>query len=729
MMERLAVPKITSRWDANRHPLRQSDIELFQRHLMDWMPADAVDIHAHVFAGPPRMSLDRLRSRQKAWMATRAPAGGLISAMPARHLDVNAANDFVLSETDDAWRGLMVIRPSDDPAAVERRVREEGWLGFTEAAPDEHLPDWAWEMAHRHHLILMVHIVRNAVPCQEFPNARLLLAHAAGALSGRHAVDSVGNLPLVDNIFFDTSAVCEPHAFQAILRRFGSERLLFGTGFPISEARGSSRRHGSPTLTGIESLLALRVASELSDLRDSDLERIFRRNAHWLIGRQAIARESGAELYAEAVKLIPGGTQLLSKRPELQAPGEWPAYYREAHGCEVIDSDRRHYYDFLHNGVGACLLGYAHPEVTAAVIRRIRQGSMCTLNNPEEVELARALLELHPWAQRVRYGRSGGEALAIAVRIARASTGRDVVLVCGYHGWSDWYLAANLADDQALDGHLLPGLSPCGVPRGLRGTALPFPYNDAATFRALMNDQRANVAAVVMEPTRHEPPVPGFLAEVREACDDCGAKLIFDEVTSGFRLHRGGAHLLYGVAPDIAVFAKALGNGHPIAAIVGTASAMQAAEKSFISSTYWTEGCGPAAALATLEVMKRVEIPRHLARIGERFRQGCLSAARRYDLPLRINGHAALNYLSFEHPHGQALMTLFTVRMLIRGFLAGSCFYPTLAHKDAHVDAFLQAVDGVFAELAESIRKQDTIARIGGRVRQTGFARLTGSSR
>jgi len=450
-------------------------------------------------------------------------------------------------------------------------------------------------------------------------------------------------------------------------------------------------------------------------------------DAEGLNGRRVVTRESGAELYAEAVRLIPGGTQLLSKRPELQAPGQWPAYYQEARGCEVIDADGRHFYDFLHNGVGSCLLGYAHPEVTAAVVRRIRAGSMCTLNNPEEVELARALVELHPWAGRVRYARSGGEALAVAVRIARASTRRDVVLFCGYHGWSDWYLAANLADDQALDGHLLPGLAPLGVPRGLRGTALPFRYNDGESLRALVDRHRAEIAAIVMEPTRDVEPLSEFLPEVRQLCDDCGARLIFDEVTAGFRLHRGGAHLRYGIEPDVAVFAKALGSGHPIAAIIGSASVMQAAEATFISSTYWTEGCGPAAALATLDVMRRVNVPAHVARIGERFRQGCLAAAQRRDLPLRITGHTALNYLAFEHPAGQALMTLFTVRMLAHGFLAGSCFYPTLAHESAHVDAFLAALDVVFDELAESLHKGDTVARIGGRVRQTGFARLTGN--
>src|SRR5207248_8977748 len=135
-----------------------------------------------------------------------------------------------------------------------------------------------------------------------------------------------------------------------------------------------------------------------------------------------------------------------------------PAYFAEARGCRVVDLDGREYLDFTTGGIGSCLLGYGHPEVTAAVMRRVSLGSMSTLNSPEEVELARRLIALHPWAEQARFARSGGEALAVAARIARASTGRDIIAVCGYHGWCDWYLAANLADDQSLDGHLLPGL-------------------------------------------------------------------------------------------------------------------------------------------------------------------------------------------------------------------------------------------------------------------------------
>ncbi|MEZ6071517.1 MAG: aminotransferase class III-fold pyridoxal phosphate-dependent enzyme [Pirellulales bacterium] len=297
-------------------------------------------------------------------------------------------------------------------------------------------------------------------------------------------------------------------------------------------------------------------------------------------------------LYERAKRLIPGGTQLLSKRPEMFAPGRWPAYYRSAHGCEIVDHDGRTYLDMSSMGIGSCLLGYADADVTQAVVARVEAGAMSSLSVADEVELAELLTSLHPWAQQVRYARSGGEAMTVAVRIARAHTRRDVVAFCGYHGWHDWYLAANLAsgDDDQLRDHLLPGLAPLGVPRGLAGTALPFSYNRLDQLEAIFAEHQGEVAAVVMEPLRRDDPQPGFLAGVRALCDSHGAVFVFDEITAGWRFALGGAHLNYGIEPDVAVFAKAFGNGHPMAAVIGRESVMRAAEETFISSTYWTEG-------------------------------------------------------------------------------------------------------------------------------------------
>lgn len=433
------------------------------------------------------------------------------------------------------------------------------------------------------------------------------------------------------------------------------------------------------------------------------------------------------QLYRLAKSLIPGGTQLLSKRPELFAPDKWPGYFREASGCEVVDMDGRRYLDMSTMGIGACLLGYNDPDVTDAVAARVKQGSMCTLNSPEEVELAQLLLSIHPWANKIRFGRSGGEAMAIAVRIARASTGRDVIAFCGYHGWHDWYLAANRTAKpgaDALQQHLLPGLSPRGVPTQLAGTALPFNYNQLDSLAAIVEREGDRLAAVVMEPTRLLNPAAGFLEGVRKLCNQAGAVMIFDEISIGWRLTLGGAHLRFGVQPDVAVFAKAMGNGHPMAAIMGRAEVMQAAQESFISSTYWTESVGPVAALATVGKMQRVDVPAHIEAIGTRLREGLQQIATRAAVPLKISGFPAMTYFNFDHPDALAIQTLLTVRMLGHGFLTGGAFYPSLAHRPEHVDRYLAAAEEVFAELGEAICQGDVADRIGGPIRHSGFARL-----
>src|SRR3989338_8595865 len=252
----------------------------------------------------------------------------------------------------------------------------------------------------------------------------------------------------------------------------------------------------------------------------------------------------GQKLYQEAKRIIPGGTQLLSKRPELFLPGQWPAYYHKAQGIEVVDLDGRKYYDFTHNSVGTCILGYSDPDVNAAVIRAVEHGNMCTLNHPSEVKLAKVLCRLHPWASAVRYAKTGGEAMAIAVRIARSHTGRDRVVFCGYHGWHDWYLSSNLITTENLKGHLLNGLNPKGVPKSLVNTAIPLRYNHLEEVMQICTEN-SDIAAIIMEPVRNLEPEPGFLEGVRALATRIGAVLIFDEITTGFRSTMGGVHNQY----------------------------------------------------------------------------------------------------------------------------------------------------------------------------------------
>jgi glutamate-1-semialdehyde 2,1-aminomutase len=431
------------------------------------------------------------------------------------------------------------------------------------------------------------------------------------------------------------------------------------------------------------------------------------------------------ELYDRAKTLFPGGVQLLSKRPELYAPGLWPAYADRAKGCAVRDLDGRRFLDMSTNGISSCLLGFAHPEVVRAVVRAVRRGSMSSLNPPEEVELAGELLSLHPWAARARLFRTGGETAAAAVRIARATTDRSAVAICGYHGWHDWYLAANLGDSDALRGVHLPGLQPWGVPRELRGTAFTFMFDDRKALERIVEEHGSRLAAVVMEPCRYQAPAPGFLEYARDAARSCGALLLFDEITIGWRLCLGGSHLTLGVTPDIAFFAKALGNGHPMGAVIGTEAAMEGAHRSFISSTYWTEAVGPAAALATLRVMRATDVPGRVAASGSRVREAWrrLGAARR--LPLEVpDGFACSPHFRFDHARAEELRTLFTQLMLERGFLAGTAFSPTLAHTGRILARYEEAVDAAFASIARALEQDRVGEALRGPVAQSGFRRL-----
>ncbi|MCH2201646.1 MAG: aminotransferase class III-fold pyridoxal phosphate-dependent enzyme [Fuerstiella sp.] len=428
------------------------------------------------------------------------------------------------------------------------------------------------------------------------------------------------------------------------------------------------------------------------------------------------------QLYERARQLIPGGTQLLSKRPEMFAPDVWPAYYREAKGCEIVDLDGRRFVDMSTNCVGACLLGYANEHVDRAVQQRVQSGSMCTLNSPDEVELAELLTELHPWADMVRYARAGGEALSIAVRIARAATRRDQIAFCGYHGWSDWYLAANLSGE-VLGAHLLSGLDPAGVPRGLEGTVFPFQYGDLDALREIVRNNTP--AAIVMEPFRQRYPEPGFLEGVRQLADESGTVLVIDEVSSGWKFHCGGAHMKLGIEPDMAVFAKTISNGYPMSAVIGRSQVMDAAQTSFISSTYWTDGIGPAAAIATIRQMQQIDVPAHLESTGARAMKKWTELGQQYDVPAQAASLPAMSALKFDHPQQLMMHTLFTSRMLDHGYLAGSGFFPTLAHTEQHVDGFIDAAGEVFTEIRDAIVNDDLESRLKTPVRQTGFQRLT----
>jgi glutamate-1-semialdehyde 2,1-aminomutase len=448
---------------------------------------------------------------------------------------------------------------------------------------------------------------------------------------------------------------------------------------------------------------------------------LFVHNQH-LHRNEGSSMSTGQKLWRRAKRVIPGGSMLLSKRPEMFLPEQWPAYFSRARGCKVWDLDGTGYVDMSLMGVGTNTLGYGHPEVDAAARAAIDAGNMSTLNCPEEVYLAERLIELHPWAQMARFARSGGEADAIAVRIARAAVGRDKFAICGYHGWHDWYLAANLGGEGQLAGHLLPGLEPNGVPACLRGTVLPFNYNriDELTALAESND----LAAVIMEVTRNQEPADGFLQKVRELTRRRGIVLIFDECTSGFRQSLGGLHKVYGVEPDLAIFGKTLGNGYAITAVIGRREIMESAQTSFISSTFWTERIGPSAALKTLEVMERSRSWETITATGRDIMARWQKLAERHGLRISLSGLPALASFAFAGPRALAYKTLVSQEMLAKGFLAGTSVYVCTEHTAQVVDDYFAALDPVFGLIRECEDGRDVNALLKGPVCHAGFRRL-----
>ena len=449
--------------------------------------------------------------------------------------------------------------------------------------------------------------------------------------------------------------------------------------------------------------------------------KMFAANQH-LVRNEGAKLGTGQKLWKRAKQVIPGGNMLLSKRPEMFLPDQWPAYFSKAKGCKVWDLDGKEYIDMSIMGIGTNTLGYGHPEVDEAVRQVIQKGNMSTLNCPEEVYLAEKLIELHPWAEMVRLARSGGEANAIAIRIARAATGNEKVAVCGYHGWHDWYLSANLADDRNLDGHLLAGLAPKGVPRNLKNTVFPFRYNQFDELEALV--KREGIGVIKMEVERNEPPHEGYLKKIRELCSYRGIVLIFDECTSGFRETFGGLHKKYGVEPDMAMFGKALGNGYAITAVIGRRAVMEAAQETFISSTFWTERIGPAAALKTLEVMEK---ERSWERITARGKEvGCRWAclAKKHGLKIKITGLSSLCGYAFQGAENEIYKTLITQEMLHQGYLASTSIYISLAHTPALLDGYFKALNRAFALIKKCEQGADPAEFLKGAVAQAGFRRL-----
>lgn len=431
----------------------------------------------------------------------------------------------------------------------------------------------------------------------------------------------------------------------------------------------------------------------------------------------------GQDLYVKAKSLIPGGTMLLSKRPEMFLPDQWPSYFSKSKGCKVWDLDGRELLDMSIMGIGTNALGYGNDEVDAAVIETVKKGNMSTLSCPEEVYLAEKLMEINPWADMVRFARTGGEANSIAIRIARAASGKDNVAICGYHGWHDWYLSANHNGGDELSAHLIPGLSPKGVPKNLKNSTFPFHYNN---FEELLDIVEKNdIGVIKMEVMRNFGPEDNFLQKVRDLATQKNIVLIFDECSSGFRETYGGIFKKFDVTPDMVMFGKTIGNGYALTAVLGKKSVMEAAQSTFISSTFWTERIGPTAALTTLNIMERTESWNTITETGRKMQKGWLKLADTHNLYITVSGIPAMTTYGFNYANGAAYKTLVSQEMLKKGFLASTHFYACTAHTDNHLNSYFDALDGIYKSIAkcesEVLNINDLLE---GPVCHSGFKRL-----
>jgi glutamate-1-semialdehyde 2,1-aminomutase len=459
-----------------------------------------------------------------------------------------------------------------------------------------------------------------------------------------------------------------------------------------------------------------------------DVLSLSKQHPEWFMANRHIAHDegwrigNGLKLWKRAKRVIPGGNMLLTKRPEMFLPEQWPTYFHKAKGCKVWDLDGNEYIDMSIMGDGTNTLGYGNSEVDAAVRRMVDMGNMSTLNCQEEVYLAEKLIELHPWADMVLFRRSGGEANATAIRIARAVTGKNKVAVCGYHGCHEWYLSANLADDNNLGGHLFPGLEPKGVRKSLHDTVYPFSYNNFSELEELV--EAHDIGVINMEVSRNMNPEDNFLHKVRKLSSKRNIVLIFDECTSGFRQSFGGLHKVYDVEPDMAVFGKALGNGYAITAVIGRREIMEAAQSTFISSTFWTERIGPAAALATLEVMEKEKSWEKITATGLDITARWKALADKYDLSITTSGLSALTSFVFNSANSRAYKTLITQEMQVRGYLAGNCVYVCTAHSPEIILSFFEELDPIFGLIKECEEGRDVMSLLRGPICDSGFKQI-----
>lgn len=403
------------------------------------------------------------------------------------------------------------------------------------------------------------------------------------------------------------------------------------------------------------------------------------------------------QLYAEAVEIIPGGSQTMSKRAEAFAMGAMPIYFSRAEGCRVWDIDDNEYIDYV-SALGPIILGYCYPAVDEAVRRQVADGMIFPMLHPVEVEAAKAIIEMVPCAEMVRFFKTGAEATSAAARIARGYTGKDLILSSGYHGWLDTWAAGNAAPADR------------GVPKAYKDSIATFSFGDMTSdncLEALLKKYKGQVAGIVMEAASYSTmDTLDYLKWARELADKHEVVLAFDEIVSGFRVAPGGAQEYFGVTPDLACFAKGISNGMPVAAVAGKREVMKTAAELVISSTYGGDAVSLAAAVACLKELREKDILPQIWQQGSRLIDGMNGIASEIGLALQFKGWPVMSSFSFGYDAGvnADLMTLLLQEMALRGILLrrGGLVFMTYSHKAADVDQTLAACREVFPILLEA---------------------------
>jgi len=420
-----------------------------------------------------------------------------------------------------------------------------------------------------------------------------------------------------------------------------------------------------------------------------------------VIGQELPTITESEALFARARGLIPAGTQTLAKGPSQFVDGVAPKYLARGKGCHVWDVDGNEYIDLV-MGVGPLVLGHAYPRVDDAIRAQLDSGITFSLMHPLEVEVAELIRSLVPGADAVRFSKTGCDVTSAAVRLARAYTGRDRVLCCGYHGWHDWYVGTTARA--------------AGVPDAVRELSESFPYNDPG---ALFDRLDGSVACVILEPMIFEAPHDDFLRVVKRACEDAGALLIFDEMWTGFRLALGGAQEFFDVSADLACFSKAVANGMPLSVLTGRADVMRLLEDDvFFFTTFGGEALSLAAARATLLELRDRRVPIELARAGRRLRQGYEQIARARGLSgTRVIGADARSLVTFDSSFGDPLLqkSLVQQELLRHGVLWSGFHNMSLSHTDTDVDHVLAAYDRALEVLARAIERDELESSLRGR--------------